>query len=93
MGGLYAAPAYTTGLLGATQAGTKLLTSKKFINLAHRYAKQPTESLGKKLEAIIIDVTGKSSPILCQDLSDLQKKQESERGSERGNERVKLTKR
>jgi hypothetical protein len=48
-GGLYAAPAYTTGLLAATHGGTKLLTSKKFINLAHHYAKQPNESTANKL--------------------------------------------
>ena len=75
-GGLYAAPAYTTGLLAATHAGTKLLTSKKFINLAHRYAKQPTESTAKKLEAIIKETTGKSSNILSQELGEIQKRQE-----------------
>jgi hypothetical protein len=76
-GGLYAAPAYTTGLLGAVQGGTKLLTSKKFINLAHRYAKQPTPSTAKKLEALIIETTGKSATILNQELADLQQKQET----------------
>jgi len=75
-GGLYAAPAYTTGLLAATQAGTKLLTSKRFINLAHRYAKQPTESLAKKLENIIKETTGKPSNILSQELGEIQKRQE-----------------
>jgi hypothetical protein len=76
-GGLYAAPAYTTGLLAATQAGTKLLTSKKFMNLAHRYAKQPTESGAQKLEAILKETTGTSSNILSQELGNIQKKQET----------------
>jgi hypothetical protein len=77
-GGLYAAPAYTAGLLAATQAGTKLLTSKRFINLAHRYAKQPTESIAQKLETMIKETTGKSSTILCQELGELQKRQNPE---------------
>jgi hypothetical protein len=75
-GGLYAAPAYTIGLLAATQAGTKLLTSKRFITLAHRYAKQPTESTAKKLEGIIKETTGKSSNILSQELGEIQERQE-----------------
>ena len=75
-GGLYAAPAYTTGLLAATQGGTKLLTSKRFINLAHRYAKQPTESLSHKLQAIIKDTTGKSVLVLNKELREAQKRQE-----------------
>ena len=75
-GGLYAAPAYTIGLLAATQAGTKLLTDKRFINLAHRYAKQPTESMAQKLETIIKETTGKSSNILNQELGEIQKSQE-----------------
>ena len=72
-GGLYAAPAYTIGLLATTQAGTKLLTDKRFINLAHRYAKQPTESMAQKLETIIKETTGKSSNILSQELGEVQK--------------------
>ena len=76
-GGLYAAPAYTTSLLGATQAGTKLLTSKRFINLAHRYAKNPTESTGQKLASLIQETTGKSPNILSQELGDIQKRQET----------------
>ena len=76
-GGLYAAPAYTISLLAATQAGTKLLTSKRFINLAHRYAKEPKESLAQKLETIIKETTGKSSNILSQELGEIQKKQET----------------
>ena len=76
-GGLYAAPAYTTALLAATQAGTKLLSSKRFINLAHRYAKEPKESLAQKLETLIKETTGKSSNILSQELGEIQKKQEA----------------
>ena len=53
-GGLYAAPAYTISLLVATQGGTKLLTGKRFINLAHRYAKEPKESLAQKLCCMIL---------------------------------------
>ena len=73
-GGLYAAPAYTTALLAATQGGTKLLTSKKFINLAHQYAKQPSDSLAKKLETVIKETTGKSANILNQELAEMQKR-------------------
>ena len=80
-GGLYAAPAYTTSLLAATQAGTKLLTSKRFINLAHRYAKKPTESTAQKLEALIKETTGKSSNILSQELARLQHSQTPENSS------------
>ncbi|RZI46635.1 hypothetical protein [Candidatus Finniella inopinata] len=76
-GGLYAAPAYTASLLAATQAGTKLLTSKRFITLAHRYAKNPTQSTAQKLEAIIKETTGKSSNILSQELGEIQKRQET----------------
>ena len=76
-GGLYAAPAYTTALLAATQGGTKLLTRKKFINLARQYAKQPRESLVKKLETLIHETTGKSSNILGKELEEIQKKQET----------------
>ena len=76
-GGLYAAPSYTAGLLAATQAGTKLLTSKRFITLAHRYAKNPTQSTGQKLEAVIKETTGKSSNILNQELGEVQKRQET----------------
>jgi len=76
-GGLYAAPAYTTALLAATEAGAKLLTSKRFINLAHRYAKEPSESIAKKLETLIKETTGKSSNILTQELGEIQKKQET----------------
>jgi hypothetical protein len=78
-GGLYAPPAYTNSLLAATQAGTKLLTSKRFINLAHRYAKKPTESTAQQLESLIKETTGKSSNILSQELADLQKSQIQER--------------
>ena len=78
-GGLYAAPAYTTALLAATQGGTKLLTSKKFINLAHQYAKQPSDSLAKKLESIIKETTGKSANILNQELGEIQKRQQNQR--------------
>ncbi len=77
-GGLYAAPAYTTGLLAATQGGTKLLTSKKFINLAHQYAKKPSETLAKKLETIIQETTGKSATILNQELGEMQKRQQNQ---------------
>ncbi len=73
-GGLYAAPVYTTALLAATQGGTKLLTSKKFINLAHQYAKKPRESLAKKLETLIKETTGKSASILNQELAEMQKR-------------------
>ncbi len=73
-GGLYAAPAYTTALLAATQGGTKLLTSKKFINLAHQYPKKPSESLAKKLETVIKETTGKSANILNQELGEIQKR-------------------
>jgi len=76
-GGLYAAPAYTTALLAATEAGTKLLTSKRFINLAHRYAKEPSESIANKLETLIKETTGKSSNILSQELGEIQKNQEN----------------
>jgi len=76
-GGLYAAPAYTTALLAATEAGAKLLTSKRFINLAHRYAKEPSESIAKKLETLIKETTGKSSNILTQELGEIQKNQEN----------------
>ena len=75
--GLYAAPAYTTALLAATQAGTKLLTSKKFITLAHRYAKQPTQSTAQKLASVIQETTGKTPNILSQELGDIQKRQQS----------------
>ena len=76
-GGLYAAPAYTTALLAATEAGTKLLTSKRFINLAHHYAKEPSESIANKLETLIKETTGKSSNILSQELGEIQKNQEN----------------
>ena len=77
-GGLYAAPAYTTALLAATQGGTNLLTSKKFINLAHQYAKQPRDSLAKKLETIIKETTGKSATILNQELGEIQRRQQNQ---------------
>jgi hypothetical protein len=72
-------PAYTASLLAATQAGTELLTSKRFITLAHRYAKQPTPSTAQKLETMIQETTGKSSNILSQELGELQKRQNQER--------------
>lgn len=60
------------GMLGASMAGaatavpvalgaagvTKLLTSKKFLNMATRYAKNPSESLASHIERIVKNETG-----------------------------------
>lgn len=48
-------PAITVG--GGTVA-TTLLTSKKFLNKASQFAKEPTEPLAKRLEAIVRENTG-----------------------------------
>jgi hypothetical protein len=48
-------PTVTVG--GGTLA-TRLLTSKKFLNKATQFAKEPTEPLAKKLEAIVKENTG-----------------------------------
>ena len=57
-GGLYMNPERTWLILGAMKGGQELLTSKRFVNLAKRYAKEPTESIAQKLEAVIKDTTG-----------------------------------
>lgn len=56
--GLYTHPEHTMYVLGAMKGGQSLLTSKRFLNLTKRYAKQPTESIAQKLEFLIKDTTG-----------------------------------
>lgn len=55
---------------------TALSTSKRFINLANRYAKNPTPDLSKKLETIIKDVTGASARELGMEIYNALDKEE-----------------
>jgi hypothetical protein len=56
--GLTTAPLTTLASLGISEGVSRLMTSKKFINLARRLAKEPTQSTAKKLEATIEDTLG-----------------------------------
>lgn len=54
---------------------TALSTSKRFINLANRYAKNPTPALSNKLETVIKDVTGASARELGMQVYDALKEE------------------
>lgn len=52
----------STGLIVTSIGGlTALTTSRRFVNLSNRYAKNPSPELAKKIETIIKDVTGSSA--------------------------------
>jgi hypothetical protein len=51
-------PVTTVATVGGAALTTTLLTNKKFLNLATRFAKEPTESLAEKLAAIVKENSG-----------------------------------
>ena len=55
-------PAILAGL--GAYGTTKLLTNKRFLNLATKFAKEPTEPLAQKLNALVKESTGMTSQAL-----------------------------
>ena len=55
-------PAILAGL--GAYGTTKLLTNKRFLNLATKFAKEPTEPLAQKLNALVKESTGMTSQTL-----------------------------
>ena len=55
-------PAVLAGL--GAYGTTKLLTNKRFLNLATKFAKEPTEPLAQKLNALVKESTGMTSQAL-----------------------------
>ena len=55
-------PALGGGL--AAWGGSHILTNKNFLNLAHRFAKQPTDTLAQKINGIVKEHTGMSAQAL-----------------------------
>jgi hypothetical protein len=63
---------FTTPLkvIGGGAVLTQLLTNKRFLNLATKFAKQPTESLAQKLNSLIKESTGMTSQALMTGLKE-----------------------
>ena len=57
---------FTTPLkvIGGGAVLTQLLTNKRFLNLAAKFAKEPTEPLAKKLNALVTENTGMTAQAL-----------------------------
>jgi hypothetical protein len=63
---------FTTPLkvIGGGAALTQLLTNKRFLNLATKFAKEPTEPLAQKLNALVKEITGMTSQALMTGLKE-----------------------
>ena len=57
-------------VIGGGAVLTELLTNKRFLNLATKFAKEPTEPLAQKLNALIKENTGMTSQALMTGLKD-----------------------
>ena len=57
---------FTTPLkvIGGGAVLTQLLTNKRFLNLATKFAKEPTQPLAQKLNALVKESTGMTSQAL-----------------------------
>lgn len=65
-------PVTTVATVGGAALTTTLLTNKKFLNLATRFAKEPTEPLAKQLAAIVRENTGVTVQALLEGMRDNQ---------------------
>ncbi len=55
---LYGKLAIPAAVVGGGAVATKLLTSKKFLNKATQFAREPTERLARKVAEIVKENTG-----------------------------------